>query len=181
MLFLCVPVSVRLPVCLPWKLAAPLLGLFSPWRSAEWLPCASLSARSRTAHGAFPRRPELSRVSLVFQLVVASFVVDLAKYVVAWSCVVRLINHVRCRALVSNTARVVFGSRRLAPPSLFSSGHDKILSHQVIGSCSQLTMEFAGLAIFLNVVKSSELLNSPIVFWPSLSELTSSPTDRRVP
>jgi hypothetical protein len=50
---------------------------------------------------------------------------------------------------------MVFGSRRLAPPSLFPSGRDKIVSHQVIGRCSQLTMEFAGLAIFLNVVKSS--------------------------
>jgi hypothetical protein len=51
-------------------------------------------------------------------------------------------------ALVPDTARAVFGSRRLAPPSLFLSGRDKILSHQVIGRCSQLTMEFAVLAYF---------------------------------
>jgi hypothetical protein len=71
------------------------------------------------------------------------------------------------RALVPDASRTVFRSRRLAPPSLFPSGRDKILSHQVIGRCSQLTIEFAGLAIYLNVVKGSRatvISSCPSVF-----------------
>jgi hypothetical protein len=47
------------------------------------------------------------------------------------------------RALAPDASRAIFGSRRSAPSSLFPSGRNKILSHRVIGHCSQLTMEFA--------------------------------------
>lgn len=55
---------------------------------------------------------------------------------VAWPCIVRLVDRVRCRALISDASHAIFGSRRLAPPSLFPSSRNKILSHQIIGRCS---------------------------------------------
>jgi hypothetical protein len=161
-----------LALCSSLFLAAELLCARCSCSPSCSLPCAPPSAHAltclftaRAASSFFPSRsvsPTIAAPLIELQLLRA----PLAELALRSGAALRTaafhlpaqLTALNCpapRALAPDTSRAIFGSRRLAPSSLFPSGRNKILSHRVIGRCSQLTMEFVRLAICLNVVPGS--------------------------